>query len=55
MTRNESDHNLYILIKNGRCVIIILYVDDLMLTVIIPQNYYSWKNLKNGLKCLNLE
>jgi len=30
MTFNESNHNLYIIIKTGRCVSIILYVDDLM-------------------------
>lgn len=30
MTRNELDHNLYSLIENERCVIIILYVDDMM-------------------------
>ncbi len=32
MICNELDHNLYIVIENGRCVIIILYVDDLMFT-----------------------
>lgn len=32
MIKSEFDHNLYTMIEEGRYVIIILYVDDLMLT-----------------------
>ncbi len=32
MIKSEFDHNLYAMIEEGRYVIIIFYVDDLMLT-----------------------
>jgi hypothetical protein len=56
MTPNESNHNLYIIIKTRRCVIIILYVHDLMfMGDHTSELLFLEDNLKNGLKCLNLE
>jgi len=32
LERNKLDHNLYYRNENGKCVILVLYVDDLLIT-----------------------
>ncbi len=32
MTRNSIDHNLYFCMSGGLCMIMVLYVDDFLLT-----------------------